>query len=89
VKQLLTDFGGVSSVRLTSQADEGKVAALIEAAADTDLCPALARAVTEKGWDLFELRRLHASLEDVFIDLVTEEAEEDTSAGETEGKEVA
>ncbi|HTY26284.1 MAG TPA: ABC transporter ATP-binding protein [Desulfomonilaceae bacterium] len=89
VKQLLTDFGGVSSVRLTSEADEGKVAALIETAAETDLCPALARAVTEKGWDLFELRRIHASLEDVFIDLVTEEAEEDTSAGETEGKEVA
>ena len=65
------------------------MSALIEASSRPDLCPALARAVTNKGWDLFELRRLHASLEDVFIDLVTEEAEEEASAQETNGKEVA
>ena len=89
VKQLLSGFDGVNSVKLTSGPEEGRVSALIEASSRPDLCPALARAVTNKGWDLFELRRLHASLEDVFIDLVTEEADEEASAQETNGKEVA
>lgn len=89
VKQMLSEVDGVNSVRLTPAPEEGRVSALIEASSQPDLCPALARAVTNKGWDLFELRRLQASLEDVFIDLVTEEAEEEASGQETSGREVA
>jgi ABC-2 type transport system ATP-binding protein len=88
VKKMLLSFEGISQVRLTPSAEPGRVSASIEAASQPDLCPALARAVTEKGWDLFEMRPLHATLEDVFIDLVTEETE-DVSAQETDGKEVA
>jgi ABC-2 type transport system ATP-binding protein len=89
VKQMLSNFDGVNSAKLTTGPEEGRVSALIEASSRPDLCPALARAVASKGWDLFELRRLDASLEDVFIDLVTEEADEEASAQETNGKEVA
>ena len=88
VKKMLSSFEGISQVRLTPATEPGRVSASIEAASQPDLCPALARAVTEKGWDLFEMRPLHASLEDVFIDLVTEENDE-VSAQETDQKEVA
>jgi ABC-2 type transport system ATP-binding protein len=88
VRQMLSGFQAINSVRLTPVPENGRVSAFIEAASQPDLCPALARAVTEKGWDLFEMRPLHATLEDVFIDLVTEETEE-VSAQETDGKEVA
>ena len=76
VRQMLSGFQAINSVRLTPVPENGRVSAFIEAASQPDLCPALARAVTEKGWDLFEMRPLHATLEDVFIDLVTEETEE-------------
>jgi len=88
VRQMLSGFQAINSVRLTPVPENGRVSAFIEAASQPDLCPALARAVTEKGWDLFEMRPLHATLEDVFIDLVTEETEE-VSAQETDAKEVA
>jgi hypothetical protein len=39
----------------------------------------IARAIVEKGWDLLELRQSQATLEDVFIDLVTEEADADAT----------
>ncbi len=51
----------------------------VEASQDSEVRPALARAVLEQGWDLLELRLLHVSLEDVFIDLVTEESEDETT----------
>jgi len=35
------------------------------------------------------LRALHASLEDVFIDLVTQESEAEVAGDETSGKEAA
>ena len=89
VRQMLSGFQAINSVRLTPVPENGRVSAFIEAASQPDLCPALARAVTEKGWDLFEMRPLHASLEDVFIDLVTEENEGKVSAQETNEKEVA
>ncbi|HWP35135.1 MAG TPA: ABC transporter ATP-binding protein, partial [Thermodesulfobacteriota bacterium] len=38
-----------------------------------DLRPALARAVVQRGWPLLELRGAAATLETVFISLVTRE----------------
>ncbi len=59
-------------VRVTREA-EGRY--LVEAEKDNELRPNLARAVVEKGWDLLELKAHEFSLEDVFLNLVTEEAE--------------
>ena len=39
----------------------------------SDLRPELARAVVEQGWGLLELRDLGMSLEDIFLQLTTEE----------------
>jgi len=47
---------------------------LVEAAPDPDARPLLARLVVERGWQLLELRTQEFTLEDVFLNLVTEEA---------------
>jgi ABC-2 type transport system ATP-binding protein len=47
---------------------------LVQAGNDLDLRPRLARVVVEKGWELLELKSQEFTLEDVFLNLVTEEA---------------
>jgi ABC-2 type transport system ATP-binding protein len=84
---LLTLDGVRSVVPSTASNDENGV--IVEAAFETDVRPELARAVLGKGWDLLELRPIHLSLEDVFIDLVTEETEDEASAEPASLKEEA
>jgi ABC-2 type transport system ATP-binding protein len=89
VEASLSRLAGVKSVRVTQSVQDGRVEALLDATLDVDMCPIVARTVLEKGWDLFELRPIHASLEDVFIDLVTEETEGESLAQEDERREMA
>ena len=46
---------------------------LVEAGEDQDLRPQLARTVVEGGWELLELKTQEFTLEEVFLNLVTEE----------------
>ena len=84
---LFTAIAGVHSANSASPTENDEVSVTVEAAPDVDIRPALARAVMERGWDLLELRSLHLSLEDVFIDLITEENEEHGASEEPERKE--
>lgn len=52
---------------------DGTDAYLIETARGEDLRPALARMVVENGWQLRELRLQDLSLEEIFMQLVTDE----------------
>lgn len=88
VEMALSALTGVKSVRVTQSGQDGRVEAVLDVAPDVDMCPIAARTVLEKGWNLFELKPIHASLEDVFIDLVTEEAEGEVPAQEGERGEV-
>jgi ABC-2 type transport system ATP-binding protein len=45
----------------------------LEADLDSEVRPELARCVIQRGWDLLELKTQEFTLEDVFINLVTEE----------------
>jgi ABC-2 type transport system ATP-binding protein len=54
-------------------AGEGEGRYLVVAAHDLDVRPQLARLVVERGWDLLELKAQEFTLEEVFLDLVTEE----------------
>jgi hypothetical protein len=45
----------------------------------------LAAAVVSRGWGLLELRPVRKSLEDVFINLTTEEEEPEGAGATTEG----
>jgi ABC-2 type transport system ATP-binding protein len=80
VRSFLTTLNGVRSVAAvpSGATTDGEHGVIVEAAPEIDVRPELARAVLGKGWDLLELRPIHVSLEDVFIDLVTEETEDET-----------
>ncbi len=87
VMGLFSEIPGVHSAQVAGPAVDGEAAITVEANPDKDIRPALARAVMEKGWDLLELRNLQVSLEDVFIDLITEETDEQGASEEPERKE--
>ncbi|MBM4300636.1 MAG: ABC transporter ATP-binding protein [Deltaproteobacteria bacterium] len=74
VTAALTAVAGVN--RVLSQG-EGKY--LVEADNGHELRPQLARVVVERGWQLLELKSLEFTLEEVFINLVTEETTEEES----------
>jgi ABC-2 type transport system ATP-binding protein len=85
---LLSQVPGVRSVSASASLN-GESSLLVEAAPEMDVRPDLARAVFESGWDLLELKSLQVSLEDVFIDLITEEAEDQESSDDGDRKEAA
>jgi len=89
VTALFSGLRDVISVTLAGDSVNGETSVIVEASPETDIRPALARAVLDRNWDLLELRPLHVSLEDVFIDLVTEEIEESSLTEDVEKREVA
>jgi len=72
-KNLIATLGGVSSVKVSVPFQDGYSTLSVETEKNSDVRPVLARAIVEKNWDLLELRSIDVSLEDVFIDLITEE----------------
>lgn len=76
LQTLLETVKGVRQVRRleTSSADEAHHFH-IEGDAEGSINPVIARAVVEKGWDLYELRPEGLSLEDVFMRVTTREEE--------------
>jgi ABC-2 type transport system ATP-binding protein len=78
-----SQVSGIVSVNASpSRSMNGETGITVEASPETDVRPALARTILDHGWDLLELKMLQVSLEDVFIDLVTEESEEDSLSEE-------
>jgi gliding motility-associated transport system ATP-binding protein len=62
---------GVSGVKEVISRGEARF--LVEAAGDQELRPEIARLVVSRGWDLLELQLQEFTLEEVFLNLVTEE----------------
>lgn len=89
MREALAAIPGVGTINLLKAAQDGETEFVVETASDADVRPALARAILDRGWDLLELVAIQASLEDVFIDLVTEEAADDVSQEQIEREEVA
>ncbi len=61
----------VAGVTRVAPLGEGQF--LVESGGELELRPQLARAVVDQGWELLELKGQEFSLEDVFLNLVTEE----------------
>jgi ABC-2 type transport system ATP-binding protein len=89
LKTVLSALPGVVAVNRGSDASDGVASIIVETDATLDLRPDLARAVLSKGWDLLELRSVLMSLEDVFIDLVTEESLDEVTQAVNQKREVA
>jgi hypothetical protein len=85
---LLRSIEGVTDAKITG-GDAGKVSALVESRAETMVGPLISRAIVEKGWDLLELTPKDLSLEDVFIELVTEESVDASQADQQKVAEVS
>lgn len=66
--------GALQAVPGVSQVSpQGDGRFLVEAHRDREVRPPLARAMVEKGWDLLEMKAQEFTLEEVFLNLVTEE----------------
>ncbi len=74
LKELVARIPGVKSVQ-TEGSRDGHSVALAEGAAGADIRSAIAAGVVGKGWPLYELRGMSVSLEDIFLQLTTDESE--------------
>ncbi len=74
LQELLSHIPGVHRVQLNGPRADGHVAVTVEAAPGNDLRSEIAKRVIEKGWPLFELRGVSVSLEDIFLELTTDDA---------------
>jgi ABC-2 type transport system ATP-binding protein len=73
VIERLNAIDGVVSVKAEGEANGGPSNYTVECKLETDLRRVLAREIVSQGWGLLELRGVSMSLEDVFINLVTQE----------------
>ncbi|MGB9245951.1 MAG: ABC transporter ATP-binding protein [Candidatus Acidiferrales bacterium] len=74
LRELLAQIPGASSVQIEAAPLTGHVLATIEAAEGKDIRSAIATRIVEKGWPLFELKGVSLSLEDIFLELTTDDA---------------
>jgi ABC-2 type transport system ATP-binding protein len=76
VESALRTIQGVSKVSLVDR-HEGRHGIEIESEPDRDVRRDVARAVVDRGWGLLELRPMRLSLEEIFLQLTTEETAAD------------
>jgi ABC-2 type transport system ATP-binding protein len=74
LQELLGQIPGTSRVQLDATRADGHLTATIEAAPGKDIRSLIAAKVVEKGWELYELRGVSMSLEDIFLELTTDDA---------------
>jgi len=74
--ETLQGLPGVSRVALSDQRD-GVRGYEVESARETDIRREIARAVVSRGWGLLELRPMRMSLEEIFLQVTTEETPEE------------
>ena len=73
-RAVLLALDGVKDVTLDGYAKAGEMPLAVETEPARDVRRALAAAVINKGWGLIEMRQVMMSLEDIFVDLVTDRA---------------
>jgi ABC-2 type transport system ATP-binding protein len=73
LRDLLTQVVGVRRVSVESHGTAGRVSATVEAAEGKDVRSELAARVVGAGYELYELRGVSLSLEDIFLQLTTED----------------
>jgi ABC-2 type transport system ATP-binding protein len=74
LRELLAQVPGANSVQITPAHAGGHQSVTVEAAPGKDLRSELAARIVAKGWPLYELRGVTLSLEDIFLELTTDDA---------------
>lgn len=72
VEEKLRNMTGVTGVQVTQRQDN-LLTVVVDCEKGADLRPGVARTLVGSGWDLYEIRAIEMTLEDIFIQLVTEE----------------
>jgi ABC-2 type transport system ATP-binding protein len=85
LRDAVASVGGVKGVEITSDAD-GLVKAEVESETGADLRAQIAKRIVNKGFDLLEMRAVKMSLEDIFMQLTTEEQAEEKAGAKGEAK---
>jgi ABC-2 type transport system ATP-binding protein len=81
LRGVLEAIEGVRQLSLTPVRDSGRLAVVLEMEPGHDLRSQIAARVVQSGFELFELRSERMSLEEIFLQLTTEEAEAATRRG--------
>ncbi|MCU0587495.1 MAG: ABC transporter ATP-binding protein [Syntrophobacteraceae bacterium] len=79
-------LGAIEGVQDVTARDEEGGRWLVESDRSRELRPEIARMVVERGMKLLELRLMDLSLEDIFLQLVTEESPQDQDSREEESQ---
>ena len=74
LQELLSQIPGANRVQIESARPDGLVTATVESAEGADIRSQVAAKVVEKGWPLYELRGVRLSLEEIFLELTTDDA---------------
>jgi ABC-2 type transport system ATP-binding protein len=74
LQDLLGQIPGASRVEVDASRADGHMLAIVEAAPGKDIRSLIAAKVIEKHWELYELRGVSMSLEDIFLELTTDDA---------------
>jgi ABC-2 type transport system ATP-binding protein len=74
LRDLLGQIPGANRVELEPARADGHMSATVEAAPGKDIRSEVAAKIVEKGWSLYELRGVSLSLEDIFLELTTDDA---------------
>jgi ABC-2 type transport system ATP-binding protein len=84
LNEALERLEGVTQVEITAIENSDHLSVVVESESGRDLRSAIAASVIGGGFDLYELRAVSLSLEDIFLQLTTEEhqpAKEQVAAG--------
>ena len=74
LRSAIMQIEGVSEVKIEPTVDSPeRLSVTVESEADGDIRSAIAKRVVGEGFDLYELRAVRLSLEDIFLQLTTEE----------------
>jgi ABC-2 type transport system ATP-binding protein len=76
VQEKIHTIEGVISIQAAEGKEGDPPSFTVECQLDTDLRPVLASTIVSQGWGLLEMRGVSMSLEDVFINLTTQEPTE-------------
>ena len=73
LRELLAQIPGASRAEVSTARADGHVTATVEASPGKDIRSQIAAKIVERGWPLYELHGISLSLEDIFLELTTDE----------------
>ena len=79
LRDLLRSIPGAQKVQVESLGTGGRMLALVEAGQGKDIRSQIAAKIVQQGWPLYELRGENLSLEEIFLQLTTEDPAHKTS----------